>query len=805
MSISKRLIIIISALILLISLALGIVASLTARNIIYTNTNEWMLYQTRLGAQYVASELNTRLQIYEQVARIRRITNGDLESQLTALAPYPKILGIERIIIASLDGNAVSVPDGRTLPNISTELSFQSAANGTSAISDIITDTSSNTSSITWAVPFRNEGDDAEPIVGVLLFVIGMDFLEDIVNNIHSKGDSASIIYDGDGNIAAMSKETETLLNRSAGLTSSADDAVRKIVAEESGVTQFTQNKRQWLCGWSSTEGFDMTLSVVTAEDSLQEGVEHLTILIIIIMAIAIAVGIASAFIISRWITNKLKLVQVSLTEFGNGDLTQIINIHEKDEVGDMSNSLNKSMTQVKDMVTIIKQKNNSLFAIGNDLSSQISEANIKVKTITNAIQNVRNRVIKQNGSVSETSAAMDQVINTLQNLNSVAEDQAAEVSQSSAAIEEMLANIQSVTTSIEKNSQSVKDLSSASVVGREGLNHIVTDIQEIAQESQGLLKINSVIAQIAGQTNLLSMNASIEAAHAGDSGKGFAVVADEIRSLAENSSKQSKTINTLLKNITGAIDKVSAEASEVLKRFDMIEKNIRSVSEQTSGIKQAMDEQTAGSHQILETVVSLKERADEVKSSADEMLSESLHVVDEGRSLAVETEEIANCMEDMADSTGQINDSVTQVMLMSNQNRQHINTVEQELSRFKVEKLAFNYDMIIAKHRVWITNLCDYLNGSDVKFKIDPEDYKHCDLGKWIYGEDNGQKFKMLEELNALEDIHHTFHNQARLIIKLKDEGDLMGADKEYEKLMGMYEHISSLLIALKDKTKPV
>jgi methyl-accepting chemotaxis protein len=249
-----------------------------------------------------------------------------------------------------------------------------------------------------------------------------------------------------------------------------------------------------------------------------------------------------------------------------------------------------------------------------------------------------------------------------------------------------MLANIQSVTQTLVRNAENVKDLTDASEVGRTGLQEVASDIQEIARESEGLLEINAVMENIASQTNLLSMNAAIEAAHAGEAGKGFAVVADEIRKLAESSGEQSKTISSVLKKIKESIDKITKSTDAVLNKFEAIDNGVKIVADQEENIRNAMEEQGEGSKQILNAIGQLNEITQMVKGGSMEMLEGSREVIQESKNLEAVTQEITNGMNEMATGADQINVAVTQVNNISGSNKENIEILVREVSKFKVE-----------------------------------------------------------------------------------------------------------------------
>ena len=227
----------------------------------------------------------------------------------------------------------------------------------------------------------------------------------------------------------------------------------------------------------------------------------------------------------------------------------------------------------------------------------------------------------KEYAAKEAEQAAQKKLQSMTDRLNGQLETQSSAITESSAAIEQMVANTRSVSNTLSKNAQNVKELQEAAAVGQSSLNEVATDFREIARESESLLEINSVMQNIASQTNLLSMNAAIEAAHAGESGRGFAVVADEIRKLAESSSRQSKTIGGVLKKIKSSIDKITKSTDSVMNKFEAIDDGVKTVAQQEHGMMNAMAEQSAGSTQIMQAIAQVNDITGQVKEDARQMV----------------------------------------------------------------------------------------------------------------------------------------------------------------------------------------
>jgi len=434
--------------------------------------------------------------------------------------------------------------------------------------------------------------------------------------------------------------------------------------------------------------GKSWSVMIASTRSYILKEVNEMTVFTIIIAAIAIVIAVVIIYLVLSNTTKPIVKVADTLKDIseGEGDLTKTVDINSKDEIGDLALYFNKTLGKIKDLVLLIKRQAGMLKNIGNDLASNMTETAAAINQITANIQSIKGRVINQSASVTETNATVEQVIANIDKLNEYIENESRNVSQASSAIEEMVANISSVTSTLVNNTANVNTLKEASEVGRAGLQEVATDIQEISRESEGLLEINSVMENIASQTNLLSMNAAIEAAHAGEAGKGFAVVADEIRKLAESSGEQSKTIGTVLKKIAESIKKITVSTDNVLHKFEAIDSGVRTVSDQEENIRNAMEEQGQGSKQVLQSVSSLNDITRQVKGGSEEMLSGSQEVIKESKNLERVTQEITGGMNEMAEGADQINVAVNNVNEMTQKNRDAIDTLIQEVSRFKVE-----------------------------------------------------------------------------------------------------------------------
>jgi methyl-accepting chemotaxis protein len=401
--------------------------------------------------------------------------------------------------------------------------------------------------------------------------------------------------------------------------------------------------------------------------------------LLLTLLAAAISVRL------SRQIAAPFKQLQETFEVIASGDLTVSTPDFQSQEASLLSERFNAFTNALGAILRGVKNESGSLSTLGDNLSRAMEQTAASISQIIAAIQSVKGQMLAQSSSVTEASGAIHNIIQTITSVSANIEKQNKSVATSSAAIEQVLANIDSVTATLVKNSGHVKTLEQASDAGQASLRDVAKVIEDIAKESEGLSEINAVMENIAVQTNLLSMNAAIEAAHAGAAGNGFAVVAGEIRKLSDNSAKQSQTISEVLERITGSIEQITQVTNAAINKFAAITDGVREVSAQEASVLSAMEEQSAGGKQILDAVEQLNELTKMVSNGSTEMMRGSQTVVAESQNLDATTEKISTSIKDMAAGAEDINTAVSQVSGLTVENKSSVAVLEQAVSRFKV------------------------------------------------------------------------------------------------------------------------
>jgi len=431
--------------------------------------------------------------------------------------------------------------------------------------------------------------------------------------------------------------------------------------------------------------GNEMTaIGKVIKENSVTQ-IKVITVIAVIILLASVLVNALSyKFILLNPINSATGMLR-EISE-GEGDLTRQLAVSAKDEIGDMSRYFNKAFENIKNLVVVIKNKISALTVTSRELANNMEKTSTAVGQISAQFRDMDGLVIEQEKEAEEADKAGEDIEAHIENLNKLVEEQSESINSSSSAIEEMTANINSVTRTLIANGKNVSELAEASEIGKTGLQTVVQEIQEIARDSEGLLEINSLMNNIASQTNLLSMNAAIEAAHAGEAGKGFAVVADEIRKLAETSGDQSKTTAGMLKKIKASIDNITRSSNEVLARFEAIDSSVKTVSEHELNIRNAMEEQEAGGKQILESVGRMKDITVSVLKGTENMARSGSELVNKTHSFIKISKQVVESMNNIENSAvNQIQIAVKNVDEISAENNRNFNELKSETDKFKV------------------------------------------------------------------------------------------------------------------------
>jgi len=533
--------------------------------------------------------------------------------------------------------------------------------------------------------------DDSGISIGVVAATIRLDTLSGIVGKL-SEGDAHyGWVVNGKGLFIAHPDDSYVMNLR----LGEADARGFKGLAElEKSVLAYDEGSGEYL----NPDGTRIFMKFLRIQDSpgwrfgfswpvenIRADMNRLLIRVVAGGLVALLALMALVFIIASNIASPVASIasQLGTMADGGGDLTRRLVVRQRDELGDMATNFNRFAGFLASSIRTIREASMTLASIGLELRSGLEETAASVNQIGATIESLKTNAFAQTGAADTVSKAVSRIASSIDGLERRIVDQAASVSQSSSAIEQMVANIRSITKTIESSAVLYAELIKSADNGHAKIAIVSGNVRQVLEQSASLQEANVTIAKIASQTNLLAMNAAIEAAHAGDSGRGFSVVADEIRTLAEHSARQSKGIGSDLKAITHAIEAVEVASSEAETAFNDVTALIARLGELENHIKGAMDEQSLGSAQILEALGTINHITGEIMTSSGSIKVETGTARGNMEDLARLSSEVSGSMDGISLGTRKINLAVNSMADLSRKNSEAIEMVKQEEDRF--------------------------------------------------------------------------------------------------------------------------
>jgi len=433
--------------------------------------------------------------------------------------------------------------------------------------------------------------------------------------------------------------------------------------------------------------GTNYSIFISVPDLQLYKAIYDIIMTISIIIILTLLIVIFFSLTIGGSIAKPLMETAATLKDIaeGSGDLTYRLKLLGKDETTDVSHYFNKFIETLHDMITQIKAQSDTMEGISVNLEERASIVKNDIEGISVNVSDLNFQTEEQSSSVTQTSATIHQIAKNIESLSQQIEGQSASVTESSAAIQQMVSNINSISMNLDRAGGGFEALLSASSNGRDSMQNVIELVKDVSSQSEHLLETNEIINSIASQTNLLAMNAAIEAAHAGEAGKGFSVVSDEIRKLAESSSEQSKSIEGELKKVVNTISTIVAASAKADDAFALVAINIKDVNGLIQEIRMAMKEQTEGSQQVLEALDEIQTITVQIRDGSLEMNQGATMILKEMARLEGVSLKVQKSTQDIARSSETISQTIEEIMDVTEKNSEVVRSLNQITSKFKL------------------------------------------------------------------------------------------------------------------------